>query len=203
MIQRLITAFLLLLWLSGCAVWPAATTPDYSQGNGSPDLQLQQKLRNAKHWALEGKLAIRTTDQSHSARIQWQQQGTGFDIHLSGPAGLKATHIYGMPGGVVFEQGDHTEQAGTAEALSQKLIGWPLPAEQLSDWILGLPSHLNTVERARYTPEGWLAELQQDGWHIVFNQYTRYGEWDLPGRIEAKRDDLLIILLAKRWDISP
>ena len=203
MTRRLITALLLLLWMSGCAVWPAATAPDLSHDNGSPDLQLQQKLRNAQHWMLEGKLAIRAADDSHSARIQWQQQGTGFDIRLSGPAGLKATHIYGAPGGVAFEQGDHTERAGTAEALSQKLIGWPLPAEQLSDWILGLPSHLNTTERARYTAEGLLAELQQDGWHIVFSQYTRYGEWDLPGRIEAKRDELLIILLVKRWEISP
>lgn len=198
MTGRLLAGLCLLLWLGGCAL-----TPPKPVVTGNPDPVLQRQLAALQHWSMEGKLAIRTPDDSHSARIQWQQQGEGFDIHLSGPAGLKPTRIYGMPGGVVFEQGDRTERAGSAEALSEKLIGWPLPASELNFWLLGLPSSQLPVHTALYTDDGHLSELQQAGWVIHFSQYSQQGQLSLPGRIEAVRGNLAITLLAKQWTIQP
>ncbi len=186
---------LLTLWMAGCA------SLQQPQVHGTPDLPLQNRLRAISHWQLEGKLAVRAPRQSDTARIQWQQDGEAFDIHLSGPAGLKATHIYGIPGGVRFEQGELREQAGSAEALSQKLIGWPLPATELTAWLRGLPSqHLKTTTIA-YTATGLLSEIQQDDWRIRFSDYRNVQDVSLPGRIEAVRGDTRITLIIKQWQL--
>lgn len=186
---------LALLWLAGCAVQPPAVI------RGEADTALQARLTAVERWQLDGKLAVRTPQQAESARVQWSQDGDSFDIRLSGPAGLKATRIYGMPGGVRFEQGDRHESAGSAEALSGRLIGWPLPAAGLTYWLRGLPARDVPPQAASYTEQGWLAELEQSGWQLRFSQHQPVGGVVLPGRIEAARGDVRITVIIKQWTL--
>lgn len=192
---RCSSTLLLSVWLVGCVVQPATNT------SGKPDIALQKRLAQIDHWQFSGKLAVRTPEQSESAQIQWQQNGEHFDIRLSGPAGLKATHIVGEPGDVNFEQGDRRERATSVEALSQRLIGWPLPADELTWWLRGLPASGTQAQSAGYAPEGWLVHLVQDGWTIHFSQHRAAGSATLPGRIEAVRGDVKIILIIKHWQV--
>jgi outer membrane lipoprotein LolB len=190
--------YLLLLaiaWLAGCALQPPVTI------RGEADPALQAQLAGVERWQLDGKLAVRTPQQSESARVQWAQDGDSFDIRLSGPAGLKATRIYGMPGGVRFEQGERRESAGSAEALSERLIGWPLPAAGLTYWLRGLPARDVPPQAASYTEQGWLAELEQAGWQLHFSQHQPVGNVVLPGRIEAARGDVRITVIIKQWTL--
>ena len=193
-------AFCLLLVsiaLVGCATVAPVTT------QGKPDTALQQKLAALQHWNINGKLAVRSTAASESARIQWQQNGVRFDIHLSGPAGLKATRIHGTPNDVRFEQGEQTLHANSIEELSQQLIGWPLPADKLTWWLRGLPAPDSTPQRTSYAPEGWLAALSQDGWNIHFSEPQQpRSDITLPSRIEATRDDTRITLIIKTWRLD-
>ena len=193
-------AFCLLLIgiaLAGCATVAPVTT------QGKPDAALQQKLAALQHWNINGKLAVRSTAASESARIQWQQNGVRFDIHLSGPAGLKATRIHGTPNDVRFEQGEQTLHANSIEELSQQLIGWPLPADKLTWWLRGLPAPDSTPQRTSYAPEGWLAALSQDGWNIHFSEPQQpRSDITLPSRIEATRDDTRITLIIKTWQLD-
>lgn len=193
-------AFCLLLIgiaLAGCATVAPVTT------QGKPDAALQQKLAALQHWNINGKLAVRSTAASESARMQWQQNGEQFDIHLSGPAGLKATRIHGTPNDVRFEQGEQTLHANSIEELSQQLIGWPLPADKLTWWLRGLPAPDSTPQRTSYAPEGWLAALSQDGWNIHFSEPQQpRSDITLPSRIEATRDDTRITLIIKTWQLD-
>jgi outer membrane lipoprotein LolB len=195
---RLFSLLLLGSWLVGCAtVAPPTAT------NGKPDASLQQRLATLQHWNINGKLAVRSTATSESARLQWQQNGEQFDIHLSGPAGLKATRIHGTPHDVNFEQGEQTLHADSIAALSQQLVGWSLPADKLTWWLRGLPAPDSTPQRASYAPEGWLVALAQDGWDIRFSdpQQPR-SDITLPGRIEATRGDTRITLIIKTWQFD-
>ena len=193
-------AFCLLLIgiaLAGCATVAPVTT------QGKPDAALQQKLAALQHWNINGKLAVRSTAASESARMQWQQNGARFDIHLSGPAGLKATRIHGTPSDVRFEQGEQTLHTNSIEELSQQLIGWPLPADKLTWWLRGLPAPDSTPQRTSYAPEGWLAALSQDGWNIHFSEPQQpRSDITLPSRIEATRDDTRITLIIKTWQLD-
>lgn len=186
---------LLLIWLAGCAIQQPADV------SGSPDLALANRLAAVTHWQFSGKLAVRTPEQSDSAQIAWKQDDKRFDIRLSGPAGLKAAHIYGMPGDVDFEQGDHHASADSVEALSEQLVGWPLPADELTWWLRGIPAASARVQSAAYTTEGWLAYLVQDGWTIHFSNHQPVNGMALPGRIEAVRGDAKIILVIKEWQV--
>lgn len=188
-------AVLLLLWIAGCAMQKPADI------SGTPDLVLQKQLTATTHWQFTGKLAVRTPTQSESARIQWQQDGERFDIHLSGPAGLKATRIYGVPGDVNFEQGEHHFSAESVEALSEQLVGWPLPATELGWWLRGLPAPGSRVEAAGYTAEGWLSSLVQNDWTLQLSDQRVSGRLVLPGRIEAKQGDTRVILIIKDWQV--
>ncbi|MEZ5539144.1 MAG: lipoprotein insertase outer membrane protein LolB [Pseudomonadales bacterium] len=192
--------FLLLLLLSalltGCVTKPMAT-------NGKPDLALQQRLTEIQRWDASGKLAVRSTNNSESARLQWLQNGEQFDIQLSGPAGLKATRIHGTPNDVNFEQGEQRVHAASVEELSQQLIGWPLPAAQLTWWLRGLPAPKPSPQKASYAAEGWLAELEQDGWTIHFSDPQQPApRITLPGRIDATRGELRITLIIKTWQLD-
>lgn len=189
--------FLLLAlgWLAGCAVQPPLDI------SGTPDLALQKRLAATNRWHFTGKLAVRTPQQSESAQVLWQQDADSYDIRLAGPAGLKATHIYGKPGDANFEQGDHLASADSVEALSEQLVGWPLPAAELTWWLRGIPASSERIQSIGYTTEGWLAYLVQDGWTIHFSNHERAGGLVLPGRIEAVRDDVKIILVIKEWQV--
>lgn len=194
---RWLLSVLLSGWIAGCATVAPIDT------HGKPDLALQQHLTALQHWNISGKLAVRSPNASESARMQWQQNNVRFDIHLSGPAGLKATHIHGTPNDVNFEQGEQQLHADSIEALSQQLIGWPLPTDKLIWWLRGLPAPDSHAQTMRYANDGWLAELTQDGWHIRFSdpQHPK-PNLTLPSRIEANRGDTRITLIIKTWQLD-
>lgn len=188
---------LLSIGIVGCATVAPVTT------QGKPDTALQQKLAALQHWNINGKLAVRSSAASESARLQWQQNGARFDIHLSGPAGLKATRIHGTPSDVRFEQGEQQLHADSIEALSQQLIGWPLPADKLIWWLRGLPAPASTPQRVSYAQDGWLAELEQDGWTIqLSNPQQPAPHLTLPGRINVERGETRITLIIKTWQLD-
>lgn len=191
--------FLSLLYfaMAGCATAPTPET------GGDPNLALQQRLSTLQHWTVVGKLAVRTSDNAESAHLQWQQRAEQFDIRLAGPAGLKATRIYGTPADAHFEQGERHVQADSVEALSEQLIGWPLPARELTWWLRGLPAPNSRVQTASYAPAGWLAHLVQNGWRIDFSEPQQpTPQITLPSRIEAVRGDMRITLIIKTWQLD-
>lgn len=194
---RFVCWLLLSGWLAGCATVAPIDT------HGKPNITLQQHLTALQHWNISGKLAVRSPNASESARMQWQQNGARFDIHLSGPAGLKATRIHGTPNDVNFEQGEQQLHADSIEALSQQLMGWPLPADKLIWWLRGLPAPDSRAQTMRYANDGWLAELTQDGWRIRFSDPQQpKPNVTLPGRIEAERGDTRITLIIKTWQLD-
>lgn len=197
MTRRLLVWLWLAALMTGCAT--QLTQPEEGvSGSHQPALLLQ-----LQHWALDGKLAVTAGQERQSAQFRWVQQGDTYDLRLSGPAGLKATRLHGRPGDVVLEQADRREQANNAEALSQRLIGWPLPASSFQYWLKGLPAPDSLPERTQYAPTGLLKELVQGGWTLRFSQYQQHGAIQLPGRIEADHDNVHVILLAKQWQPFP
>lgn len=197
MTQRLLLWLWLVALVTGCATQLTQPEEDVS-GSHQPTLLLQ-----LQHWALDGKLAVTAGQERQSAQFRWVQQGDTYDLRLSGPAGLKATRLRGKPGAVVLEQADRHEQASNAEDLSQRLIGWPLPASYFQYWLKGLPAPNIAPEHAQYAQNGLLEELAQGGWTLRFSQYQQHGAIQLPGRIEADHNNIHVILLAKQWQLVP
>jgi outer membrane lipoprotein LolB len=53
---------------------------------------------------------------------------------------------------------------------------------------------------------GLIAQLQQGGWSITYNNYKNYNHRDqafsLPGKITAEHDDVRLILVIRDWQLG-
>lgn len=201
MMQRFFIGLILLLTISGCAQRGAFTPP--------PDLVAhQQQLQRITHWKLNGKLGIRTSDDSGSATLKWAQQLANYQINLSGPLGQKRMIITGAPGKVRLEQSGSTPlEAKNPEALIKEAAGWTLPVSQLAYWVRGVPAPKQRITHLQQNESGLIAQLQQGGWSIVYSNYKNYSSgtaeaFSLPGKITAEHEDIRLTLVIRDWQLD-
>lgn len=200
MMQRSCLLLLALLLISGCAHRGSFSPP--------PDLVAhQQQLQAISHWDLNGKLGIRTRDDNGSASLKWAQQIASYQINLSGPLGQKRMIITGTPNRVRLEQsGSEPLEARSAEALIKKAAGWTLPVAQLTYWVRGLPAPKQRITRLQQNETGLIAQLEQGGWSITYNNYKNYPlghhTFSLPGKITAEHQDVRLVLVIRDWKLG-
>ena len=167
----------------------------------------QAALQSITHWELNGKLGIRTAQDSGSATLKWVQIQQEYRIHLSGPLGQKSMLITGAPGIVTLEEaGQKPLTAKSAEALIKKAAGWTLPVTQLAFWVRGVPSPREKITRLHTNELGLIEQLEQGGWLI---NYSNYRNWDVDGRqltmpqkVIAQYRDVRLILAVRNWQMG-
>ncbi|ACE85412.1 lipoprotein insertase outer membrane protein LolB [Cellvibrio japonicus] len=186
--------------LMGCASQRGLTPP--------PDLQAhQQQLQAVASWQIDGKLGIRSPQESGSATLKWQQQPDNYQIYLSGPLGQKRLQIIGAPAAVtLLQSGQPPMHAQSAESLIKKAAGWTLPVSQLSYWVRGLPAPKTPITGLQLSPQGLISELQQANWTIHYSNYRDYYHGEtrlaLPGKIQAEYRDLRLTLVIRDWQLG-
>ena len=131
----------------------------------------------------------------------WQQKKDAYSIYFSGTFGSPFS-IYGTKRGVRLEQaGEKTLYAPDAEQLLAETIGYEIPVDDLHYWVRGIWSPYKSVQAKVISSEGTLESLQQSGWKLTYDRYRREGEWNLPGRVVAERDDIKLTLRVKDWTL--
>ncbi|MDO4223564.1 MAG: lipoprotein insertase outer membrane protein LolB [Acinetobacter sp.] len=146
-------------------------------------VQLPQQSKTAtqtlEQFQLQGKIGVRTPQQSGSAFYTWIQQNDEFDIELSGILGIGKTSITGKTGDVTLKNAQVGELKATSpEQLLQQATGWSAPISHLKYWVMAKPAtahaqmQQDTLQRATHINEdGWQVELE-------YNEQTR-----LPNRL--------------------
>ena len=181
------------LLLNGCANQPVAT------GAIADWDSYQQRLKQQQQWQLSAKIGVRSSSDSGSAYLKWQQAPDNYDIHLSGPLGQGSVRIIGNSEQVTLEQaGKPTLSAPTADQLLQQALGWHAPLEQLKYWVRGLPAP-DLPAKIEHTPQGVVASLQQSGWQLNYSRYRDEGDFLLPGKLVATQGELKLTLIVKNW----
>ncbi len=90
---------------------------------------------------LQGKIGVRTPQQSGSAFFRWVQEQQEFDIELSGMLGIGKTQISGKPGQVTLNSANTgLVTANTPEELLEQATGWKTPITNLVSWIQARPA---------------------------------------------------------------
>ncbi|WOE31351.1 MULTISPECIES: lipoprotein insertase outer membrane protein LolB [unclassified Acinetobacter] len=122
----------LCLLLTGCQSIPQHTTtispPNSEEISTHPD--------HGPQFSLQGKIGVRTPQQSGSAFFTWVQQQAQFNIELSGILGLGKTQISGQPGQVELNSArTGVISAASPEELLQQATGWQAPITYLIDWV--------------------------------------------------------------------
>ncbi|MEB3767622.1 lipoprotein insertase outer membrane protein LolB [Acinetobacter sp. MD2] len=150
------------LFLTGCQHYQKPTTP-------STPLPEQVTGEDAQpQFELQGKIGVRTPQQSGSAFFTWLQQQDHFEIDLSGALGIGKTHIEGQPGQVTLTSAKTgTITAASPEELLEKATGWQTPITHLIHWVEAKPA-TNEAQIQRDDAQRAI-QIIEDGWTVSLN----------------------------------
>jgi outer membrane lipoprotein LolB len=182
---RFASALFLLLALGACAtpsLVPSTEAPPSLTGD----------------WSLQGRIGIRTDDQSLSGQIYWQHRANADELLITSPLGQGVARILSDSEGVTLEvPNEAARHAPDAESLTREVLGYGLPVSGLTWWVRASPAPGRGFEVTRDTA-GRIVQLKQDGWVIDYLQYAD----DAPARprkLIVARNGLEIRLVADTW----
>lgn len=163
--------FLGALLLGGCANLPlsSSTTP-------TRDALLV--------FTLEGRFSLRHEDKSYSGRLSWRHEGINNELLLSSPFGQGIAEIVTSESGARLKSSDgRVYEASDAETLTRQVLGYPLPLDQLTDWVRGWSAAAGISERDAL---GRPLRLRHEDWLIDYG-YASDDPQAPPDRIFAER----------------
>lgn len=159
------------LFLTGCQQMIKPQTP------ATPSVQAENQFQ------LQGKIGVRTPQQTGSAFFTWVQQQEEFDIELSGILGVGKTQISGTPGQVTLNSAKTgVIQAASAEELLQRATGWQAPISYLVDWVQARPA--TTTAKLQKDDTQRINQIIEQGWTVDLN-YNAQAK--MPNRLILKQ----------------
>lgn len=173
--RRWLAAALLpaVLLAAGCAQAPRASTPE----------------------ALAGRLAVQveafndSPARSFSAAFELQGTAERGSLQLTSPLGTVLARAQWLPGQARLQTSQGETLGASLDALSERMLGEPMPLAALIEWLHGRPWAGAPVQRLR---DGF----EQLGWRI---DLSRFGE----GVLVAQRPQLPVIGVRARLDQAP
>ena len=164
---RSAAALLALTMIGGCATAPLAP-------------------RDARPFDVLGRVLVTYTGGAVTSNLRWEHAADRDEIWLMTPTGQTMAHVLDTPDGAVLTRADQQQfRASSAEALTNRALGWPLPLTPLQYWMRGVAapgSDANVRERDK---DGRLVAFSQNGWQVTVTYQT---EGELAGK--ARRLDL-------------
>jgi outer membrane lipoprotein LolB len=186
----------LLVAISGCKQVP----------QDIPKLSLAARteyLNNMHSWQANGKAGIRDKNQGQNVSIEWQQNGTNYNLHFFGPFGSGSIYLIGKPGKATLTTSDGHKYVGDdPETLVFENLGWELPFKGLIYWIKGQPAPHSAPSIKKYDQYNQLQVLQQDGWHIVYQSYGVYAPITLPEKMTLTNGNYMVKLIINSWETN-
>ncbi|MBA2411964.1 MAG: lipoprotein localization factor LolB [Burkholderiaceae bacterium] len=127
--------------------------------------------------AFTGRFSVTTTSgtqrENVSGRFNLEIRGRRQVLELGSPLGTTVARVEVEPGGARATGAQMHEVRGPdADAITEQLLGWPLPVAGLADWIEGRPSpeRIARVDR----DGGRVVLIEQDGWTIRLPEYFEH-----------------------------
>lgn len=186
-------------FLSVSACLPLSTKPSLPQIASSVNQKHLATLVNIQSFSLKGRIGVTTNPRGFSGGIAWQHTTANDNIDIFSPLGGKTASIVKSPSEVTLTTHDgHTVRAQDAESLTQSTLGWRLPLDGLSDWVIGNPTK-SKIEASTWNENGWLTTLKQDGWDISYENYTETNGVFLPKKVLLKSDKVNLKLIVDEW----
>lgn len=148
-----------------------------------PPSPMQTAPEEINQFALQGKIGVRTPQQSGSAFFTWQQEQDEFDIELSGILGVGKTQITGRPGQVTLNSAKTGEiTAATPEELLKRATGWNAPITHLVQWVQAKPA--TAQAQISKDESGRPVQILEDEWNV---QLSYAEQAKLPNKLILKQ----------------
>ena len=189
----LVTASLAMFSLSGCQL--ISQQPTLPSSTIDPAQALQQN-----QFSLQGKIGVKTPDQSGSAFYTWIQNGPQFNIQLNGALGVGKTIIEGQAGQVTLDNAKTgLITAATPEELLQQATGWVAPITALVDWVQARPA--TAQAEIQKDDADRIAHLKEAGWSVDFSyvdKATLPNKLILTQQLENEQENRITLLIQNR-----
>ena len=174
-----------LLLLSGCAALPARAPDEVARAWA----MRQQALAPITNWELRGRIALRSRDEGMQASLHWVRERERQRISLVGPLGSGQVRLTQDASGAELRDTEkNVRRAPTARQLLVETTGWDVPFDDMDWWVRGLPAPGAKAEQ-ELDEDGRLKTLTQLGWAVEFLEYGRYGAYELPSKLFARRHE--------------
>ena len=166
----------------------------------TPIIESNTATKPITQFDLQGKIGVRTPQQSGSAFFTWSQQDQEFQLELTGILGVGKTQIYGEPGRVTLNSAKTgLIEAETAEELLERATGWQAPITHLVEWVQGRASS----EHATLNKDdlGRITHLEEDDWNVDFNyndQAIQPNRLILKQALENGKENRITMLIQNR-----
>lgn len=190
------TIVVMAVLLASCVGAPPAS-------ENSDWLAQRDQLQQLQSWAFRGRVDVRYDNESHTPRIQWQQNGEEYQIRLWGTFNAGSTRIVGRPGTVTMENDGNVFEASSPEELILQQLGYELPVSYLEYWIKGLPAP-DSRANLQFNALNQLTRIEQASWTVLYTDPRQYGDFLLPARMELTRpaNDIRLQFFGLNWTVD-
>jgi len=161
-----------------------------------------EALSSLPGWSLSGRLAVRDEKDGGSGTLQWQHAIESSRMDFYGAFGRGAWRLQADGSGAELELADGSLYgAPSVTELVRTQLGWTVPVDALSWWILGLAAP-GEIEARVLSDDGTLEKLRQSGWTIEFGRYRDVDGVSLPLRLTAIREERSVKLAVRDWALD-
>lgn len=152
-------------------------------------------------FSLEGRFSLRHEDKNYSGRLSWRHDQESNTLLLASPFGQGMAEITtGASGARLTTSDGKLYEAPDTETLTTRILGYPLPLTQLTDWVRGRNSAAGVAELDSF---GRPLRLLHEGWRIDYG-YDGDDPQAPPNRIFAERaGGLELRLRIDEWTSLP
>ncbi|MEN9783983.1 MAG: outer-rane lipoprotein LolB [Pseudomonadota bacterium] len=180
---RAIAAVFAAMMLAGCV--------SIAPGNNRPA---------AASFDMLGRVLVSGDGRAFSSGLRWRHDAAGDELWLMSPVGQTLAHIAADETGAVLTTPDQQEyRAFSAENLTRRALGWPLPLTELRFWIVATPAGGDTQALTTRDAAGRLSLLEQNGWIVRYTYPESPDSTMLPKRLDMSRGDQRIRLVIDGW----
>ena len=168
----------------------------------------QNSILSQPDWRLQGRLNIRSHDESNTIAINWQQDQQQFLINLSGTLGLGAVQIRGNEQLVSVEKaGEEAISANTLEEISSHYLGYEFPTSALYYWVRGIPvpgtdSSKIELDEAQHLKRLSQQDNQHNEWQLEYDRYKMVEGVFLPSRIKMQHPAYRLTFIISQWQLN-
>ena len=143
---------------------------------------------------LSGRIAVRYRDDAGSGNVAWRHGARADEMLLTTPFGQGIARLARAGDEFTLTTQDGREfRAADAESLTEQVLGFRLPLLGLADWVRGRAAP--GPARSRIDGAGRLAELEQSGWKIEYQEYAG----SHPSRLRLTYPGLELRLAVSEW----
>lgn len=166
---------LAVLLLAGCA--GPATPPGGADGTFPPRSMVTD-------FSLEARFSVTGDGGRHSGRLSWRHVNGRDELQLSSPFGQVLAEIQlDRQKARLVTSDQRVFEAPDAQQLTREVLGYALPIQQLSDWVLGRQASGGQV---KLDALGRPLQIDEGGWLITY-EYDQDTADAVPGMLAVSR----------------